>query len=636
MDVSSETGDSAGGSAPAAVPVTLGWKQLGMSSALYFGAANTTQTANIPTPDGMTPITLSGMLHSATNIPQGYVEAETTDGRYLASVPIPDLASGRTSVPFSVDVSSVPVLHNQAQVNMVLRMTAGDAVCGPPPALVISDFSVTFNGEVNQPASLQQFLPPIAPNIDIYVDPQPTASEKLTTLSLVSALTHRYQPATARINLRQLSRTDPEPPPDDDNLTRAIVVRDLKDTDNPGVQLVTSPSNHPYVVVSGKGPTLEQQVALFRNQLLDVAQTNSVTVKTEKIAPTQGARTATFGQLDIAGGAAVLGEATISLNLSTSSFTLSQPGLIAVHLLANYTPVDDNEKGTMVAASGGIVLNTVRLDRSGRVDTNFNIPAEIAARNAGLVLTVTYEPGAGGCTPRTVPINFQVDPTSTATVKSGGAVSMGGFASLPQAFIPTFQVAMDGSDPEELAHAAAIVGLIQQTSPVELRPILVSLDQVSGSSSSALIIANAKAVHKHNLNPPIDTEGNLSNVDMPTDVVADIPSGLASLQSYSQNNRTIVLVTASSGWEMAKPLFDYLGGLQGGWRDLRGDVVVTGQVASPQMMTVRASGPVPLADNPGSTWLKWAWLSGAAVGVSVVLVGGLLMFRRRRPAKAQD
>lgn len=635
VEVTTQTAEpTADAEAPPPIPtVTLGWRQLGMSSALYFGAANTTQTATIPTPDGLAPVILSGMLHSATNIPQGYIEAETTDGQYLATIPIPDLVSGRTSAPFSIDVSSVPVLRHQAQVNMVLRMTLGDTVCGPPPALVISDFSVTFNGDIARPVSLQQFLPAVAPNIDIYVDPQPTASEKATTLSLVTALTHHYQPATPRIHLRELARTEPAPPPEGDTLTRAIVIRDLKDVDNPGVRLVTD-AEHPYVVLTGKGPNLEQQVALFRDQLLVVAQSDGVTVKAEKVAATQGARTATFGQLNASGGADVLGMATISLNLGTSTFTLSKPGNIDIHLLANYTPVDDNEKGTMIAAAGGIVLNTSRLDRSGRLDTTFTIPAEIAARNTGLVLTVSYQPGAGGCTPRTVPMNFQVDPTSTASVKAGGAVSMGGFSSLPQAFIPTFQVAMDGTDPEELAHAAAIVGLIQQTSPVELRPSLVSLDQASASNSSALLIANAQAVHRHNLNPPIDTDGDVSSIDVPSDVSADIKTGLASVQSYAQNNRTIVLVTASAGWDMAKPLFEYLNGLPGGWRDLGGDVLVAGQVASPQTLTVRASGPVPLADNPGSSWVKWAWLSGAVVGVAILISGFFLLLRRRSP-KAQ-
>ncbi|SBS75242.1 conserved exported hypothetical protein [uncultured Mycobacterium sp.] len=634
VEATSQTAEPVDESPPPVPTVTLGWRQLGMSSALYFGAANTTQTATIPTPDGLAPITLSGMLHSATNIPQGYIEAETTDGRYLGTAPVPDLTAGRTSAPFSIDVSSVPVIRNQAQVNMVLRITSGDTVCGPPPTLVISDFSATFNGDIATPVSLQQFLPTIAPNIDIYVDPQPSASEKLTALSLVTALTHHYQPATVRIRLRQLARTEPAPPPDGDNLSRAIVIRDLKDVDTPGVRLV-SDAVHPYVVLTGKGPTLEQQVALFRNQLLLVAQTDSFTVKAEKVTATQGARTATFGQLNATGGANVLGEATISLNLGTSSFTLSKPGNIDIHLLAHYTPVDDNEKGTVIAAAGGVVLNTSRLDRSGRLDTNFTIPAEIAARNPGLVLTVNYQPGAGGCTPRTVPMNFQVDPTSTASVKSGGAVSMGGFSSLPQAFTPTFQVAMDGTDPQELSHAATIAGLIQQTSPIELRPLLVSLDQASASNSSALIIANTQAVHRHNLTPPIDTDGDVSNIDIPSDVSQDVTTGLASLQTYAQNNRTIVLVTASAGWDMANPVFDYLDGLPGGWRDLSGDVLVAGKVASPQTLTVRASGPVPLADNPGSSWVKWAWLSGTVVGIAVILSGFFLLIRRRSP-KAQD
>lgn len=612
--------------------VTMGWQQLGMSSALYFGAANATQTATIPAPDGLSPTTLTGMLHSATNIPSGYVEAETLDGRFLGSVPIPDVAAGRTSVPFNIDVSSVPVVQNQAQINMVLRMTGGDTVCGPPPTLVISDFTVGFSGEIRPPTTLQQFFPAIAPNIAIYVDPKPTNSEKVTTLSLVTALTHYYQPATVKITLRQLARTEPAPPPDGDNLARAIVIRDAEGIDDAGVRLI-SDGPQPYVVLSGRGPILEQQVALFRDRLLAVAQTDAVTVKSSKIGSIQGAETATFGQLHAAGSASVLGEATISLNLGTASFTLAKPGSIDIHLLANYTPVDDNEKGTMVAATGGVVLNTIRLDRSGHVDSKFTIPAEIAARNPGLDLTVAYEPGAGGCTPRTVPMNFQVDPTSTASVKPGGAVAMGGFAALPQAFIPTFQVAMDGTDPDELLHAATIAGLIQQMSRVELRPILVSLDQAGASNTGALIIAGAQDVKRQNLDPPIDATGNLANIDVPADVSASINAGLATVQAFAQNSRTIVLVSASGDWQMAKPMFDYLTGLSGGWRDLTGDVLVTGQGANPQTITVRADGPVPLAENPGNAWRKWAWLSLGVVGLSAILIGFYLL-RRRSPRDA--
>ena len=204
------------------------------------------------------------------------MEAETIDGRFLGSVPIPDVAAGRTSAPFSIDVSSVPVIRNQAQVNMVLRVTSGDAICGPPPTLVISDFAVAFGGDVRPPTTLQQFFPVIAPNVDIYVDPKPTSSEKLTTLSLVTALTHYYQPATAKITLRQLPRTEPGPPPDGDSFTRAIVIRDAESPDDPGVRLITD-GPRPYVVLSGNGPALEQQVALFRDQLLAVAQTGTVT-----------------------------------------------------------------------------------------------------------------------------------------------------------------------------------------------------------------------------------------------------------------------------------------------------------------------------------------------------------------------
>ena len=80
---------------------------------------------------------------------------------------------------------------------------------------------------------------------------------------------------------------------------------------------------------------------------------------------------------------------------------------------------------------------------------------------------------------------------------------------------------------------------------------------------------------------------------------------------------------------MAKPLFDYLTGLDGGWRDLTGDVLVAGQGANPQTdQQVRADGPLPLAENPGNSWRKWAWLSVAALAISGGMIG-LYLLRRR-------
>lgn len=609
---------------PVAPGVTLGWKQLGMTSSVYFGEDNVTQSLSVNVPEGLSPTTLTGLLHSASNIPSGYVEAETTDGRFLGTIPIPDPAAGRTSAPFTIDISTVPVVRRAAPFNLMLRRIGGGDICDPPPTLVLSDFSVAFAGDTRVPTTIESFFPSVAPTVNVYVDPKPTAAEKLTTLSFVAAITYSYRPAPVTVNILPLARTETEPPVDGDSLTRAVVIRD--DNKSPqGVSLVTRDAN-PYVLLAGKGNDLEEQARLFQDDLIALAQTNNVNVPSAEPGSVRDGSTLTFDELHTTGTAKVFGQSFIPLNLGTGLFALAKPGSVDVNLLANYTPVTDGEKGTMAVSAGDVVVKTALLDASGHLDTSFTIPAAVAARDQTLGLTVTYEPATGACTARSVPMDFQIDPASTASVRSGG-VAMGGFAALPAGFVPTFQVAMDDTDPAQLAHAAVIVGLIQRMSDVVVKPVVVSVDQAAASDTSALIIADAQSVHARKLDPPIDTAGDLSTVGLPGPVVANISKGIATLQSYAQNDRTIVLVSASGGWDMANAMFNYLASLTG-WQDLNGDVLVAGQGANPQTLTIRADGPAA-GRSSGLSLSKWVELGGAALLVVGLVAGGVYLLSRR-------
>jgi hypothetical protein len=419
-----------------------------------------------------------------------------------------------------------------------------------------------------------------------------------------------------------------------------MVIRDV-DEPKPGVRLVTD-AGPPYLVFTGRGEALERQAGLFRDDLQKLAQTNSVAIESASSEPDEKTAKATFGELLISGSTTVLGENYIYLSFARVLAAATKPGIVDVHLLANYTPLDDDEKGTMIIAAGDLVLTTVRLDASGRVDTNFSIPADVAARNQDVTVTVRYEPGPG-CTPLTLPMNFDIDPMSTAVVRRGAEVAMGGFAALPQGFIPKFQVAFDGSDPDELAHAATIIELIQRLSSTALQPELVSLEQAAQSDTSALIIASAEAAQRTDLDPPIAPQGdNLAQVDLPSSTVIDVDTGLAALQSYAQNNRTVVLLTASGPWSLAAPLFGYLAGLPQGWRELTGDVLVVGQGAEPQNFTVRSDGPT-MAGLPSPAevdvhedsrgWYEWILLGAGILVVLAFIGGGIALLRRRsRPS----
>ncbi|WP_141562666.1 hypothetical protein [Mycobacterium neglectum] len=615
--------------------ITIGWQQLGINPQVALVGDDMTQKIVIPVPEGLQPIAMTGVIESVSNIPSGVIQAQTTDGRPVGAIPIPILAAGQPPVGFSLDIASAPVVRREIQLNLILQVDA-DTVCRPIPMLVMGNISVSYAGGAQSPQTIEQFLPVIAPVVDLYVDPAPTDAEKITTLRLVAAVSKYYQPAKVTMNVRPLPRTAPGPPPDRDGAARGIVIRDV-DEPKPGVQLVTD-AGGPFLVFTGRGEALARQAGLFRDDLQKLAQANSFAIESAASETDEKTAKATFGELLLGGSTTVLGENYIYLSLARALAAATKPGIVDVHLLANYTPLDEDEKGTMIVAVGDLVLTTVRLDASGRVDSNFSIPADLAARNQDVTVTVRYEPGPG-CTPLTLPMNFDIDPMSTAIVRRGGEVSMGGFSALPQGFIPKFQVAFDGSDPDELAHAATIIELIQRLSSTAMLPELVSLEQAAQSDTSALIIASAESVQRNDLDPPIAPQGdNLSQVDLPSSTVIDIDTGLAALQSYAQNNRTVVLLTASGPWTLAAPLFGYVAGLPEGWRELTGDVLVVGQGADPQNFTVRSDGPT-MAGVPSPAdvdvhqdsrgWYEWTLL-GAGVLVVLAVIGGAIALLRRR------
>lgn len=617
--------------------IGIGWQQLGINPQVSFVGDDMTQKISIPVPEGLQPIAFSGVIQSVSNIPSGTIEAQTVDGRSVGAVPIPILGAGQPPVGFSLDIGSVPVVRREVVLNLILRVD-GDTVCRPLPTLVMGEFNVAYAGGTQAPRTIEDFLPVIAPVVDLYVDPAPTDAEKGTTLSLAAAVSKYYQPARVTMNVRPLPRNAPGPPPDRDGAARGIVIRDV-DEPAPGVQLVTD-AGAPYLVITGRSDGLVRQAGVFRDGLQKLAQSTSVTIESAASQADDEAKKATFGQLLIGGSTTVLGEGYIYLNFAPALSAATKPGILDVHLLANYTPLDEDEKGTMIVAAGDLVLTTVRLDASGRVDSNFSIPADVAARNQDVTVTLRYEPGPG-CSPLTLPMDFDIDPMSTATVRRGGAVEMGGFTALPQGFIPNFQVALDGSDPDELAHAVTIVDLIQRLSSTALLPELVGIKQAAEGDTSALIIASAESVQKYDLDPPIAPRGgDMSEVDLPSSAVIDIDSGLAALQSYAQNNRTVVLLTASGPWSLAAPLFGYLAGLPQGWRELTGDVLVVGEGANPQNVTVRSDGPRMAGDasdasaDTGSgqesrAWYEWTLL-GAGILVVLALIGGAIVLLRRR------
>ena len=388
--------------------------------------------------------------------------------------------------------------------------------------------------------------------------------------------------------------------------------------DNPGRSDAT-------LTISGDAASLPEQVALFRDNLAGLAETTTAAVSEATEREVQGSST-TFAEFSGRLNTEVLGTTTLRPGFDPTALALGRPGQIDVHLKARYSPVNGGARGSVLAVSGGEVLQTNALNESGSLDTSFTIPAAQVAANEPLEFRISYEPVPGECNPRSVPMTFQIDPSSTVSSDST-PVRMGGFASIPLGWQPTVQVALDGTDPGQLDAAAQLIASVQRSSAVALSPVLVPLDQAISSRTGALVVADAKNAQP--LNPPINTADSATLVDLPSQIRVSIPDGLGTVQAFAQNSRTVVLVSTSGSWDLVDPLFAFLDEQQGELANLRGDVVVAGVAGQTELMTIRADGPKVEVEQVGTSWIMWLGISIAIVVLGILVVVAIMLYRRR-------
>lgn len=145
------------------------------------------------------------------------------------------------------------------------------------------------------------------------------------------------------------------------------------------------------------------------------------------------------------------------------------------------------------------MLASAVLDQSGKVDLTADVPANAISSNVGLALEVRYVPRRD-CTGALDRMTLVVDSASTITVSPGGT-ERNGFAVLPMAFTPEFDVALD--DVTRIGCAAQAVNLMAQQTTVALRPKLTTLDAAVSRRSGLLVVATGAELASKGLLPPL-------------------------------------------------------------------------------------------------------------------------------------
>lgn len=617
----------AAGAPDAPAGLKLSWPALGLPNNIELTAPNSNQDFSVPVPAGLAAVRLHGLIHAPVNLGAGYLEISDQNGTFLGAVNLPPVAADQAVTPFDVDISGARVRDSAIGLSFTVRQVdSAGQICGPLQQLLVSDLSVDYAGNEPAPTTIGTFFPPVLQRVTIFAPNDADVSEQQTVLTLASALVEHYSPQPLSVVVVNQPRgAAPRPA---EPLTRAVVV----ERGPAGLTVSNAGTPDAYLRLSGRGDELTSQASLVVNDLQSLAQVEAARVDQPGATTVPGGDTLTFGQLKMTGRTELIRTGNLSVSTDRAALGSGRVDSVRVHLLADYTPVADNDAATVMVRANGTVVHTQALDASGHLDASFDLPQQTLAQRIRLEFALTYTPRQE-CGPMIAPLTFQIDPASSLTMKRGGPAP-GGFASLPSEFSPMFYVALDGSNPNQLGYAARVVVAMARLTTVQLTPRVVDVKAAAEATEAALIVANANAIEQTSLNPPLRGKISAVTVDLPTQLRADINRGLGSIQVFADppRNRTVALVTTTDAWTLVDPLLDYLERPEIGWSRLTGDVLAAGAAGVPVDFSIRGDRDTSEdAQSDGHRGLQVA--AGVAVAALAVAAGILLWRRRSRGSR---
>ena len=603
---------------PAVPTATIPWRQTGRAETLELRGENGTVKVEIPIPEGVRAGSVSGQIGSAVNITAGRIDVLDGLGTALGTIGVP---VDTPTAPFTVDTTAAAIENGLLTLNFVLRTVNPPAdTCAPTPAVTLTRLATTLAGQPPPASTVADFLPPYLDAVTIWTGPNPSTDEQQAALTLTAMLSRSYRPIPVRVDVDTSAQVPPADTPG-----RRVITIDESDQSGIGVRNAGTPQA--VLAVTGRGPDLIEQIGLFIDRRLALAQTPSVEVQSAVGLLTPTSTLMTFEQLGIATSTTFTGASTVYAGFDGAAFAVGPIERARVDLNARYTPTADDNASLLIKA-GSYVLANRRLDQTGSLELTFEMPPQVIASDIGMALELQYFPdNASGCAPLNDRMTFAIDPRSTVEVTPGAAV--GGFRSLPAALTPEFNVAVE--NPDLIAYAAQVINLLGQRTATLLRPQVIGMEQAVISKAALLAVTGGDSLSGLQMQPPVKIDGN-GNVEFDgiadTGVILNGPVGV--VQSFTHDSRPVLAVGVPGDRKLADATFDHIRRLESGWSSLAGDVVATGPAGDTVNLTVRTDRPVSARSASQTGW-KWAALATAGVGAGVLgaVFRGLIVRRRR-------
>ncbi|MBY6707015.1 hypothetical protein HQ308_09390 [Rhodococcus sp. BP-241] len=605
-------------SEPAPVSTPLSFGAMGLGGSIALSGQRGSAVVTVPVPPGTVPATLRGTVEVPAGLERGWLDV-THRGRIVGRV---DLPTGVPTAPVEVPLTGLDVVDDTVTLEMATTVVPSAGYCldsRESSTVRLQEPVMDVVGTPANPTVVADFLPPVLSGLRIFVPDEPTADQSTAALTLATSVVDFYGSQPVRVTVVPASALGVAAP---DGLFERSVV--LTQNTDPDARLIypETPGAPPQLFVSGDGATLVDQIALLTSDVSALAVSTRVSAGAAREQPTLAAdsmtlRDMSLGPLTASGS----GEVTVAVPVDQTRLGRAASNL-RVHVLGDYTPLSSEIAGALRISVGSNDLVTWPADDTGRIDQWVDVPADLVDRVTSLDVAMQTSGNGDACSTGGS-LTLTVD-GGTTIESSGGTPDARGFASVPQALMPTVDVALAQQDLPNTVRAATLLTGLQRLSARALSPAVVPVEQLLTGSGPGLLVApdgvDDLGVDSE-LTLPLATTGTsiltLRDAAGETDsaqvtVDSDVP--FASVQVARDDDRTLLVATASDPVQL-DGLVNWLGEDPTRWDRLTGDVVLGAGEREPVSLSSSADVAEAEPVAAGST---------APTGVTAILVAGLV------------
>ncbi|WP_328395249.1 hypothetical protein [Nocardia sp. NBC_00416] len=605
-------------------------RDLGLGEQIVLRGDDDQVDLTIPVPPGTAPTRLTAAVDLPADLARGTIDIESGN-RFIGHADLPGGAA--TRVPVTVPLDGADVEEQAAAVVLHVNLYPDVGRCPDDwfdHGAVLRDIRIGYSGTPLAPTVIADFLPPILQELRIYVPESPTDVESTAALSLSTAIVAYYGSQPVRVSLRRLG-IDGAITEADNAFARSVAIRATGDTETTLVPAAGPPA----LLVTGTGTALLDQIRLITSRVSEFAVGSRAVAGSLDQPPVLAPDTTTLGQLG-AGDLSASSHAQVSVSFELDQSRLGRPsGDIRVKLQGHYTPLPPSQAGLLTVTAGDREVANWAAEPSGQIDRWIDIPDDVLQRATTVTVTLRTTGDTGRCG-TDQPLTLTLLPGSEVTSEADPGGPPRGFQALPQGLLPMFDVAAATGDFDDLDRAVAIAAGLQSLTSTRLDPRWTPLpDAVSNNRPAVLVLADGEI--PAGIAPPLsktdDTRIAVTDHDGTTTPLQLSPDlRFASLQSYYDGDRQLLVATSNAGPGELDRTLDRLAAEPDGWYSLSGDVLFTAVGRDPVDYALPSDTAQSSTDAGISATMR-TLLIAAGVLVAVGLVAALWIAARGfRPA----